>query len=42
MELGRNRQVLARAVVRLCKDYEDVVSVRPAARAGNTENEFAA
>ncbi len=42
MELGRNRQVLARAVVRLCKDYEDVVSVRHAARTRNTENEFAA
>ena len=32
MEMGRNRQVLARAVVRFCTDYEDVVAVRPAPR----------
>lgn len=44
LEMGRNRQVLARAVVRFCTDYEDVVSVRPAAR-GNRHaegNDFAA
>lgn len=44
LEMERNRQVLARAVVKLCTGYEDVLSVKPAARQVRKpdDNEFAA
>jgi lambda repressor-like predicted transcriptional regulator len=44
LEMGRNRQVLARAVVKHCTGYEDVLSVKPAERRvrKSDDNEFAA